>query len=422
MNIQPSKRTADFSPEEFFAAFGASANGSQTVQIGDAKFVDSAKESSFIILPNSALEVNGKKYDVLENIGRGCNGGVALCAQQSSLSECKNSHEVVIKYAFDGCEESLRREISYMNKLSNHGVVRLIDSGSVLANVVRGESVEEKRLEVLVAERLFENPFSYYGRPLPPSLAIDIYLNSLLTLEDIHRAKFIHGDIKPENLLLRSNRQVGKASRRVARLDGDSEDVQSYRDRSYAFMVMHGEYLPVLGDLGCAVDTSAKVLTEYAATPAYLCPEAMLEYKMGPKRDVWALTVSFVEMLTGVEPYVEMDGLMGIGKAMMAKTPPFDVSRIIERTFAQHLEGCQDKELYHSLEKASRDIHRIVDRGLEMEPAKRASTFELIEMCVNLFRVESTSYTDSEGAVQRRWTQKAIPRLQEDDPFFRRKN
>jgi len=162
-------------------------------------------------------------------------------------------------------------------------------------------------------------------------------------------------------------------------------------------------------------------LKEYPATPAYLCPEAMLDFKMGPKRDVWALTVSFIEMLTGIKPYADMNGLAGIGKAMIAKTLPFDLSRVLDRTFLPVLQECQDKELYQALEKVGSDIQKIADRGIVMDPARRASTFELIELCVNLFKVRSTSYTDSDGVVQKRWTQSVLPKLQPGDSFFKRR-
>ena len=290
----PNRKTSDLSLSDFFSAKDLAA-GSQTVDISQAKVVGVPRSAPFSIAANTLVTVGEIVYKIGSELGRGCNGGVVLAQEVLSLGGCS---EAVLKFAFPGCEADLKREVAYMARLSHPGVVRLIGGGQCEAQTVSEGKVERRVLDVLIAERLLSNPYVFFdSKPLPPGLAIDVFVNLLRTLEDIHRSKFIHGDIKPDNILLRPNRQVRRATQVIPRLS--KEDTRSYLDRSYVHMVSHEEYQPVFGDLGCAIDMSDKRPDKYPATPAYLCPEAFLEHKMGPKRDVYALSVFLSGIVTG---------------------------------------------------------------------------------------------------------------------------
>ncbi|MFF1443567.1 serine/threonine-protein kinase [Streptomyces sp. NPDC058295] len=101
--------------------------------------------------------------------------------------------------------------------------------------------------------------------PLGPEAALVILKGSLLGLADAHRVGVVHRDYKPENVLVVP--------------DGSSK----------------------LVDFGIAVDvgTSAGV----AGTPSYMAPEQWTGAPASPAADVYAVTATFFECLTGHKPY-----------------------------------------------------------------------------------------------------------------------
>ncbi|WP_251092222.1 serine/threonine-protein kinase [Streptomyces sp. Caat 7-52] len=101
--------------------------------------------------------------------------------------------------------------------------------------------------------------------PLEPEAALVILKGSLLGLADAHRLGIVHRDYKPENVLVAP--------------DGTSK----------------------LVDFGIAVDTGTRV--GIAGTPSYMAPEQWTGAPASPAADVYAVTATFFECLTGHKPY-----------------------------------------------------------------------------------------------------------------------
>lgn len=137
--------------------------------------------------------------------------------------------------------------------------------------------------------------------PLAPEAALVVLKGSLLGLADAHRIGVVHRDYKPENVLVVP--------------DGSSK----------------------LVDFGIAVDagTSAGV----AGTPSYMAPEQWTGAPATPAADVYAVTATFFECLTGHKPYgggnlAEL-ALQHVDAPIPAEETPEAVRELVRRGLAK---------------------------------------------------------------------------------------
>ena len=130
------------------------------------------------------------------------------------------------------------------------------------------EKVEGEPLSSLLAR----------GR-LPPRVACDLGSELLRALEAVHRARVIHRDVKPSNLII--NLQANGAPR-LRLLDFGIGKVISDAQREAPELTRPGT---VLG------------------TPTYMAPEQMTEGAIGPLVDLYAAGVVLYEMLAGRPPF-----------------------------------------------------------------------------------------------------------------------
>jgi serine/threonine-protein kinase PpkA len=118
---------------------------------------------------------------------------------------------------------------------------------------------------------------------MPFELALAILRQAALALEAIHARGVIHRDLKPDNLMVRSDGTIGLADFGIAKsvTDGGGDFNQT----------QHGE---VLG------------------TPYYLSPEQVSGGNITAQTDLYSLGVVLYEMLTGERPYLAdtLDKLM----------------------------------------------------------------------------------------------------------------
>jgi len=156
-----------------------------------------------------------------------------------------------------------QREVAIMGNLTHPNLVRLIGAGEV-------EGSPFFVSEFLTGGDLWA-PVWNRG-PLPPREAVGHILQTLEGLIFIHRRKYIHRDIKPQNILLRP-----KNGSAVAKL-GDFGLARSYE--------RHGGTITRTG--------------EYAGTLMFMPPEQILNFKRcGPSVDIYALGVTLYFLLTG---------------------------------------------------------------------------------------------------------------------------
>eukprot|EP00798_Chlamydomonas_sp_ICE-L_P028505 gene28505-31662_t len=205
------------------------------------------------------------QYLVVKFLGRGACGKVFLCL---------NLHDMRL-YAMKAASQNakkrtpmddLKREIMIMRKMKHHNIVTLSEvindpAGSKLLLVMEfmegGPVLTRDNLEK--KEKLLE------------SLALRYFRDMLKALEYLHSHKVVHGDLKPENVLM-----------------GAAGDLK-------------------LSDFGCSkvFATGNEYLSRCNGTPAFLAPEMMKpnsRYK-GQPADIYALGTCLYTLIFGRIPF-----------------------------------------------------------------------------------------------------------------------
>ena len=254
----------------------------------------------------SAGEVIGlrlsERYELVERIGGGVSGVVYRASDHVA------GQDVAIKW-FDAGPPSdcvaAHREIPAMRLLRIPGVVRMLDEGV------------HEGCAYIVMELVSGSPF--------PGSGVDPYgdgfratlVGLLETLDRVHRAGFVHCDLKPDNVLVRA--------------DG----------------------VPVILDLGFAVHPfelhGDRHVAAAAGTLPYLAPEVLEGARADPSADLFAVGAMLFEVLTGSPPRPP-EGIEGLGRPL-PRTPAPEVSELVP--------GCPAP------------LARLVDRLLRTRPEER---------------------------------------------------
>uniref|UniRef100_A0A7V6CMP3 PEGA domain-containing protein n=1 Tax=candidate division WOR-3 bacterium TaxID=2052148 RepID=A0A7V6CMP3_UNCW3 len=201
------------------------------------------------------------KYEIIKLIKRGINTAVYL-AKQRGLERLVILKTLELKE--DEKEEWLlrfEREAKILANLENENIVKIYDYGVfdtkyyLVYEYVKGKSLAEilndkKRLTFIYALYLFYEVAKI--------------------LKTINEKNIIHRDIKPANILIRE--------------DG----------------------LIKIGDFGLAYVKEEKDLTipgTIIGTPAYMAPEQCLGKEISEQVDIYAWGISFLETLSGINPF-----------------------------------------------------------------------------------------------------------------------
>ncbi|MCY3019913.1 MAG: serine/threonine-protein kinase, partial [Planctomycetota bacterium] len=117
---------------------------------------------------------------------------------------------------------------------------------------------------------------------LPEAVALDLCIAAAMGLADAHKNGIIHGDIRPENILIPRRKEDGKLAFKEARV----ADLG----------------LPRVEDLGgMLVGSSATI-----GTPGYMAPEQAADAKASRKpSDVFSLGATLYALLTGRPPFAD---------------------------------------------------------------------------------------------------------------------
>jgi hypothetical protein len=175
----------------------------------------------------------------------------------------------ILQHRLWGLREEVRRfeqEGALLTSIKHPNLVQGLGSGIspmglpyTVLGLIRGEPVD----------RILEN-----GGPLPAPLALSIVRQAATALSAIHAAGFVHGDVKPENLLLSEGQHVTLCDLHLAR---------------------------PIGGAGTLAATTA-------GTAAYMSPEqARGATDLRPASDLYALGLTFYAMLTGRCPFEGKD-------------------------------------------------------------------------------------------------------------------
>lgn len=217
------------------------------------------------------------KYEIIKLIKQGINTTVYL-AKQKGLERLVILKILELKE--DKKEEWLlrfEREAKILANLENEHIVKIYDYGVfdrkyyLVYEYVKGKSLEE----ILNDKKSLAFIYALY-----------LFYEVAKILKTIHEKNIIHRDIKPSNILIRE--------------DG----------------------LIKIGDFGLAYVKAEKDLTipgTIIGTPAYMAPEQCLGKDISEQVDIYAWGISFLESLSGFNPFYSESYPTTINKILSQK-------------------------------------------------------------------------------------------------------
>lgn len=208
-------------------------------------------------------------YEVLHNIGAGSGGQVHKAIQLST------GQVVAIKLLTSGDAdaeanarriERFRREIGFCSSLYHPDIVRLLDSG------VLGDDSRFAVFEFIPGRTLAE--LLRDEGMLTAQRARNLMAQLLPPLAYAHEKRIAHRDLKPSNVMVMSD----GGRDRVKILDFGISVSTAGQDDEHARLTQSHEWL---------------------GTPLYAAPEQLRGESAGPRSDIYAWALMFVECLTG---------------------------------------------------------------------------------------------------------------------------
>ena len=260
------------------------------------------------------------KYRVEELLGSGA-AGIVLAARNIHLRE-RVALKIFASYT-DGQEELLARRLDKArraSRLRGDHVARIVDIGTTEDGMpyVATEWLDGPTLEAELVER----------ERLPHEEAARWVLEACEGLAEAHALGLVHGDLKPQNILL-SEPQTPR--RGAPEVDGLSPGV----DVRVLKILDFGTTSP----LDAIGDQSASA---FFGSPAFLAPEQILGSPVIDARaDVWALGVLLYNAVSGGLPFVA-DTVSGVLVAVVQDAPalltdaPYGLARLVHH--------CLDKD------------------------------------------------------------------------------
>jgi serine/threonine protein kinase len=295
--------------------------------------------SAYISCYKRLMNTPQDRYEVIEPLGTGATSRV------EKARDTLIGRTVALKTFLQGSgspdlEQQFLREAQIIGGLTHPNIVALYDVG-----------INKDGAPYLVMEYVDGKTLESVFEAGPLALArVGVWGGDLATaLGQAHRAKIIHGDVKPANILVTSEQRVK------------------------------------LGDFGIArLTTHAYSSGNVVGTPAYLSPEQILGNLQDSRSDIFSLGIVLYQMSTGIRPF-DGDSVGAVGAQIISSTPP--------------------PPSHHnpSLPPA---FDQLVMRCLSKDPADRYPTAEALAACIYPFARKSNAATlrSTSAATQRRKT------------------
>jgi serine/threonine protein kinase len=198
------------------------------------------------------------RYEFIETLGTGATSRVDK-ARDTLIGRTVALKTFLHGFGSSDVQKQFLREAQIIGRLAHPYIVGLYDVGADSNGVPYFvmEYVEGKTLEKFLD-----------AGPLPLEKAVMWTADLAAALARAHRAKVIHGDVKPANILVTKDGQVK------------------------------------LGDFGIArFATQVSTTGSLMGTPAYLSPEQIQGHTQDTRSDLFSLGIILYQMTTGVRPF-----------------------------------------------------------------------------------------------------------------------
>ena len=239
---------------------------------------------------------NIKGYIVEDQLGTGGFGTVYLVHKKSSPG--KKFALKLLKPQF--LRESSRRE-KFVNEMINMAKLYAIPSiVTIYDNIIFEDKEGEHQgivMEHVEGESL--DRFIFRHSKLVAAKAVPLFLQILDAIQHAHTLGIIHRDIKPKNIMV---------------LTGETIEYQGYPATHPIRILDFG--LAKVTDKGAAQESE----TMSGISPIYTPPERLLERRIGPYTDIYAVGVTLYEALTGVPPF-QIKSIQDIERVITKEKP-----------------------------------------------------------------------------------------------------
>lgn len=252
--------------------------------------------------PSVALEVLGRRYEVLGEAGRGAMGQVYK-ARDRETDEIVALKLLKPEIAcLPGMSERFKSELLFARKITHKNVCRVYEFNRV-------DGIAYTSMEFIEGESL-RSVLKRSGR-LTSSKSVDLALQMCSGLKEAHAQGIIHRDLKPENVMIDAQGNVKVMDFGIAR-------------SMEALTLLTGSMM---------------------GTPAYMAPEQAAGKPVDYRADIYALGLILYEMFTGVLPFQADSPLALVAKHMQElPRPPREIDPSISDAIERAILKCLEKE------------------------------------------------------------------------------
>lgn len=225
-----------------------------------------------ILVPERQVRIDG--LNLLRKIAEGGMSTVFLCDSGSGTQVLK----IIDLNAKDETMQRFSRESEILRSLRHRNIVQIFDQGFT------------REYAYITMEFMEKGTLQQVSRTgLDPEKAVEYALHIADALEVVHQAGIVHRDIKPQNVMFRSDDSLALIDFGLAKSFEENSDLTRFGQ--------------ILG------------------TPHYISPEQIEGLSPDARSDLYSLGIIFYELLTGCVPYAARTPLAVMYKHKHAPIP-----------------------------------------------------------------------------------------------------